>query len=60
MRYVDRVTYCYNDKDGLVMEFSTLTEAVKSAREYSRDNPDCEVNIYAVSSIFFRNGKLEF
>lgn len=56
----DRMDYCYTDVDGFVHEFPTLSEAVKSAKQYSQDNPDCEVNIFCSTSIYFLNGDLEF
>lgn len=56
----DKIEYCYTDIDGLVHEFFTLNEAVKSAKKYSQDNPDYEVNVFILSSIIFVNGDLEF
>lgn len=56
----DRMEYCYTDVDGFVHEFPTLSKAVKSAKKYSQDNPDYEVNVFILSSIIFVNGDLEF
>lgn len=56
----DRISYCYSDRDGFIHEFPTLSEAVKSAKKCSQDNPEFGVNIFCTTSIYFLNGDLEF
>lgn len=51
------VVWCFTDIDGFTQEFNTLTECKKMAKKHSKENPDFEVNIYAITSIYYENGK---
>lgn len=50
-------SYCFDDVDGLCREFDTLSECKRAAKQHSKENPDCEVYIYGMSSIHYLNGK---
>lgn len=52
------IEYCFDDEDGNCQEFATLAEAKREAKQYSKDHPDFEVNVYAIgSTITYMNGK---
>ena len=57
---MNEIVYCFTDIDGFTQEFSTLTECRKQAKKHSKENPDFEVNIYCLSSIYYVNGKLKY
>ena len=50
-------SYCFDDADGLCQEFDTLAEAKRAAKQCSAQNPDVEINIYGMSSFYYKNGK---